>query len=98
MIFDSAIILICKYGVFPLMIVMLVKFLVLLRFKPLNPSFAFRNLFTYFSKYGYFRIKDKDKAKWLKIKHNNNQLAVVFYLLLGLWILATSIIFIFSNK
>jgi len=98
MILDSLINAIFLYGIYALLLVLLLKFIVLLSYKPLKPNYAFKNLFTYFFSYKYYAVRDKDIANWQKMKRFNNPLAITFYCFLGVWVLSAAVVLIFSHK
>ena len=98
MILDTLINSIFLYGIYPLLLVMFIKLVVLLGFKPLKPQYAFKNLFAYFFSYKYYAVRDKDIANWQKMKRINNPLAITLYCLLALWGLSAAVVLIFSHK
>jgi len=86
------------YGIYPLLLVLLLKLMVLFGYKPSKPQYAFKNLFAYFFNYKYYAVRDKDIANWQKMKRFNNPLAIALYCLLGVWVLSAAVVLIFSHK
>ena len=98
MILDSLINAIFLYGIYALLVVVLLKFIVLLSYKPSRPSYAFKNLLAYFFSYKYYAVKDKDIANWQKMKRINNPLAIALYCIFAAWVLSAAVVIIFSHK
>jgi len=98
MIFDSVLLFIFTYGIYPLLVLLIFKFFKLLQYKPHKPGYAFANLFAYFSNYKYFMVRDKDFEVWKRMKRINNLLAITLYCLLFLWGISAATFLIFSSK
>ncbi len=98
MVIDFLILFISQYGIYLLVLLILLKFSVLLRYKASNPGYAVKNILSYFGTNIYYQIRDKDITKFKIMKRYNNILAIAIYPLLVLYILSVIIINTLSHK
>ena len=98
MIIDVLIYFISQYGIYILVLLLILKFFVLLWYKPSNIGYAFINIFSYYGDKIYYRVRDKDMLKFNIMKRYNNLLAIAIYPLMLMYILCIFIVKTLSHK
>jgi len=91
---DHFIVFIYEDGIYLILLLVVLKFSVLFWFRPQKPSYAFKKFFTYYDR---FRMKEDKMEKWVLFKRINNPLTIIFYILIGLWII-TQLLFLIIEK
>lgn len=88
--FDYLLVLFHRYSLYFLASLALIKFLVLLWYKPHRMSYAFRNFLNIYSRYA---ARDEKVARWNKFRALHNPLTVLFYILFLFWLIS---VFVFK--
>ena len=90
MIIDDFFLLVYTYGYIFLVVLGIIKFIILIWYKPNRLHYAWRNYFTY---YGRYAMRDERMERWLKFKGLHNFVTILFFINLVLWLIS---VFIFQ--
>ena len=71
------------------------KLILLIRYKPHRPSYAFRNFFTYFDRYS---LRNDKVDRWEKMRKFCNPITIAFYIALGMSFISQFVYFMTRGK